>query len=350
VRRSVCCPRAAGVDSSPSMRKAWPRQELRPSYPEDTKPRPPPDFCNNFPWPKAAPGPPPISNPVKASDKVTLRAGNTCGIPKSGGNESILGSAGANRNATPGHLLIKFAADKQQGELTMLIKQGQDPNVKLKVPWQEFETTPLFEAAINGYKRIVRVLIEAGAKVDEPVGPGFTPLYNAALNGHDEAVRLLVDAGARVDVYTESGLSPLYVAAQGGHGDSLVDILGSKRMTRTIADYAGNGNGATALYIATQNGEFACVRELVQAGVSLDPQMESCGSTPLMCPTFIAQRDDDKPHRDILELLLQSGANIEVKNKAGLSAIDLAKDDNSIIKLINDEKDRRKKGGGSFLN
>ena len=62
------------------------------------------------------------------------------------------------------------------------------------------------------------------------------------------------------------------------------------------------------------------------------------------------QRDDDKPHRDILELLLQSGANIEVKNKAGLSAIDLAKDDNSIIKLINDEKDRRKKGGGSFLN
>ena len=291
MRRSVCCPRAAGVDSSPSMRKAWPRQELRPSYPEDTKPRPPPDFCNNFPWPKAAPGPPPISNPVKASDKVTLRAGNTCGIPKSGGNESILGSAGANRNATPGHLLIKFAADKQQGELTMLIKQGQDPNVKLKVPWQEFETTPLFEAAINGYKRIVRVLIEAGAKVDEPVGPGFTPLYvraasaaqahlsttmatysdtapprtrarahrtphapaplfsrasssslflcprlitqNAALNGHDEAVRLLVDAGARVDVYTESGLSPLYVAAQGGHGDSLVDILGSKRMTRT---------------------------------------------------------------------------------------------------------------------
>ena len=171
----------------------------------------------------------------------------------------------------------------------------------------------------------------------------------------------------------------------------------------TIADYAGNGNGATALYIATQNGEFACVRELVQAGVSLDPQMESCGSTPLMCATFIAQvcdlprspalitplitsliapiphayssrlfltpllppiltplacvcatwmeqRDDDKPHRDILELLLQSGANIEVKNKAGLSAIDLAKDDNSIIKLINDEKDRRKKGGGSFLN
>ena len=93
-------------------------------------------------------------------------------------------------------LLIKYASDKQQGELSLLLKNGHTPNVMHQVEWQQFETTPLFEAAVNGYKRIVRLLIEHGAKVDTQVGQGLTPLYNAALNGHDEVVRLLVDGSA----------------------------------------------------------------------------------------------------------------------------------------------------------
>ena len=257
---------------------------------------------------------------------------------------------GANRDVPNSLLLIKYAADKQQGELTILLKSGEEPNVKAKVPWQAFETTPLFEAAVNGYKRIVRVLIDNGAKVDVPVGPGLTPLYNAALNGHDEVVRVLVEAGARPDAYTDEGLSPLYAAAQGGHGDSLVDILRSKHMARAIADYAGNGNGATALYVAAQNGHFACVRELLQAGVGVDPKMESCGSTPLHIAVFIAQRDADKPHRDIVEILLQYGASIAHKNTAGLTAVELAKEDHSILKLIHDEEARRASGVASFLS
>ena len=76
---------------------------------------------------------------------------------------------------------------------------------------------------------------------------GCAAVQNAALNGHSECVQLLIDAGARPDIYTSTGLSPLYAAAQGGFGDALVDILGSKHMTRAIADYNGNGNGATAL-------------------------------------------------------------------------------------------------------
>lgn len=116
-----------------------------------------------------------------------------------------------------------------------------------------------------------------------------SPLQNAALNGHDECVNQLIDAGADPSITTEAGIAPLYVAAQGGFGDSLVFILSSKHMTQAIADYNGNGNGATALYIAAQNGHFKCVRELVQAGVYLDPKMTSCGSTPLQQAIFIAQ-------------------------------------------------------------
>lgn len=59
----------------------------------------------------------------------------------------------------------------------------------------------------------------------------------------------------------------------------------------------------------------------------------------------LSQRDNDKPHRDIVELLLSNGANIDHKNHAGLTALDLAKDDNNLINLVEDEKERRGKGG-----
>jgi len=330
------------------MRRAWPKQDERPDFTGDRKFRPPADFCPGTAWPKPAPGPPPIANPVKASDKAGRRTTNTISSPPRGSSSTklaVLGEEGATRGVSKGLLMIKYAADKQQGELSILLKQGEDPNIKAKVEWQQFETTPLFEGAVNGYTRIVRLLIEHGAKVDEQVGPGFTPLYNAALNGHDEAVRLLVDANADPSINTDTGMAPLYAAAQGGFGDSLVDMLGSKLMTQAIADYAGNGNGATALYIASQNGHFKCARELVQAGVTVDPKMTSCGSTPLQLAIFIAQRDNDKPHRDIVELLLSNGASIDHKNNAGLTALELAADDNNLIQLVLDEKERRAKGG-----
>ena len=140
-------------------------------------------------------------------------------------------------------------------------------------------------------------------------------------------------------------MSPLYAAAQGGHGDCLVDILGSPLMTKALMNYAGNGNGATALTVAAQNGHFACVRELIQAGVEVNPKLSTCGSTPLHVAIFIAQRDNDKPHRDITEILLHNGADVHAKNNEGLTAIDLAKDDNSLIRLVEDEKEARSKGG-----
>ena len=329
------------------MRKAPPRQEDNGGLPE--KPKPIGDFVPHTAWPKPPSGPPPISNPVKASEKITHRLSNTMSAPPRPTSPTkvlMLGDdSGENRGVPNSTLLIKYAADKQQGELTILLKQGEDPNVKAAVPWQQFETTPLFEACVNGYARIVRILIEHGAKLDEIVGPGYTCVYNAALNGHGKVVSMLIDAGADPGINTEAGMSPLYAAAQGGHGDCLVDILGSPLMTKALMNYAGNGNGATALTVAAQNGHFACVRELIQAGVEVNPKLSTCGSTPLHVAIFIAQRDNDKPHRNITEILLHNGADVHAKNNEGLTAIDLAKDDNSLIRLVEDEKEARSKGG-----
>jgi len=305
--------------------------------------KPPQDFCPGEPWPKQAPGPPPIMNPVLHSParpssamrmiNPTLVDGPTRGVPES-------------------KLLIKYAADKQQGELSLLLKGGQNPNVLEKVEWQPWPTTPLFEASVNGYKRIVRVLLEHGAKVDTVVGPGFTALYNASLNGHFECTRLLVDAGANVGTETEAGYSPLYVACQNGHADCVADLLSSPTMTKAIADFAPPAiGGATPLYVAAQNGHPFCVKLLLDAGVAVDPLMTEDGSTPCMIAMFLAERDADAPHIKIVELLLRAGASCDLKNKKGETVMDLAKDDNSMIDMVEEElklREREGKGGAGW--
>ena len=178
------------------MRKGPTKQS--PRAPEPRKP--PLDFCPSEAWPKQAPGPPPIMNPVihsPARPNSAIRMLNPSQLD------------GPTRGVSEAKLLVKYAADKQQGELSLLLKGGQNPNVMEKVEWQPFATTPLFEASVNGYKRIVRVLLEHGAKVD-----GFTAVYNAALNGHFECTRLLV--GGQRGLTTDSGYTPLYVACQKG--------------------------------------------------------------------------------------------------------------------------------------
>jgi hypothetical protein len=131
----------------------------------------------------------------------------------------------ATRGVSKGLLMIKYAADKQQGELSILLKQGENPNVKAKVEWQQFETTPLFEGAVNGYTRIVRLLIEYGANpisashlisshllISSLLIPShLIPSHPIPSHPISSQVRLLIEYGAKVDEAVGPGFTPLYV-------------------------------------------------------------------------------------------------------------------------------------------
>ena len=312
------------------MRKAPGKQSPRPQGPR----QPPADFCYAPPWPKAAPGPPPITHPVLRSSRPTNRS------PVKSLSPTQLD--GPTRGVPESKLMIKFCADKEQGQLSLMLKAGKDPNVMDTVEWQPFPTTPLFEASVNGFKRIVRLLLEYNADPDTVVGPGFTALYNAALNGHDECTELLVLHGANVATKTDAGFSPLYVACQGGHVDCVADILGSPTMTKEVADFAPTElGGATPIYIAAQNGHPYCVKLLLDAGVTVDPQMLGDGATPLMIAMFMAERDNDAPHIKICEMLFAAGASLDKKNNAGQAVQDLAGRDYSLVEMCKNERERR---------
>lgn len=72
--------------------------------------------------------------------------------------------------------------------------------------------SPLTAAAQNGHIKIVRILIEAGADIDERNISGRSALMAAADAGQLEVVRLLLEKGARVDIRDGTGSTALDLA------------------------------------------------------------------------------------------------------------------------------------------
>lgn len=79
-----------------------------------------------------------------------------------------------------------------------------DANARLSAANDETRQKALALAAQYGHLEIVRLLLGAGVDPNRYSPPGFhshaTPLHQAALAGHDRVVRLLVESGARVDI------------------------------------------------------------------------------------------------------------------------------------------------------
>ncbi|EOD37256.1 hypothetical protein EMIHUDRAFT_362191 [Emiliania huxleyi CCMP1516] len=90
-------------------------------------------------------------------------------------------------------------------------------------------TTPLYIASQEGQLECVRLLLEAGAAIDQAKQNGATPLFMACLNGHLDVGKLLSSYGAS-RAATPFG-TPEEAANRQGHADLAAWLVASRGWT-----------------------------------------------------------------------------------------------------------------------
>lgn len=120
-------------------------------------------------------------------------------------------------------LLMHACKNNLVSVVTGLIDAGADININ------NGHGTALFQSAIRGYDKILKLLIDAGGKIHEPVkfnnGVVINLLSMAVLKGHLSCVKTLIDAGMDIDTttilntLTDNIVTPLEIAIYKGHFD-----------------------------------------------------------------------------------------------------------------------------------
>ncbi|RDW68740.1 uncharacterized protein DSM5745_08500 [Aspergillus mulundensis] len=158
--------------------------------------------------------------------------------------------------------------------------------------------TPLFWAAANGHRRVVRFLLTRNARMQYWDSEGQTPLLAAVQGGHLEVVQMILDEGGDVDHVSLSphakGLSLLQYAAKSGD-EKMVDLL-IRNDVRIETEHSHDFT--RPLFLAIKGNYTAAAQRLLDAGADIESGAANPQDTPL---TYSCSRKNE----EIVRLLLR---------------------------------------------
>lgn len=169
----------------------------------------------------------------------------------------------------------------------------------------------LCNAARAGATATVRILLDAGAKVDVPTGTSGA-LLEACYAPHLETMRLLLERGASPDMEGPYGSTPLTVSAEAGHVGAIRLLLDAGA---AVDRRSAHGSAALACAARAENAE--AVKALLAAGAFPDLR-DGEGRTALM---RTVSRSDDPNVRRTARLLLEAGADPNLADAKGWTSL-----------------------------
>lgn len=203
-----------------------------------------------------------------------------------------------------------------------LIEAGADVNMEYR------KNTPLSLACMKGCIRLTDMLIKAGANVNQKVGKNSI-LAVACKEGHIGVIKQLIQAGANVNIGDDSKtplkiaydmksmkivevllkagamcnsevgvISPVTVACFFGHIEKVKRFIKDKVALNVI-----DNNDKTPLTAACQKGNLSLVKDLINAGASVD--FKDRYSTPLTTACFWG-------YNDVAKELIKAGSDVNL--------------------------------------
>lgn len=171
----------------------------------------------------------------------------------------------------------------------------------------------LLTASEDGQLIRLRVVLDTGADVDHTDSTGETALHKAARGGRDDCVTLLFDRGANVNHLDSAGKTPLNLAMESQH-DSTVGFLLLQRgylgLPESVTQCASDGQ--TPLYLAASEGRVHSCEALVHAGANINAGKGR--RTPLMEAALSG-------HEIVVILLIFENANLNARDCNGETAL-----------------------------
>lgn len=176
-----------------------------------------------------------------------------------------------------------------------------------------------FQTALMGLQRqaetCLRLLCEHGSNVNAEVeGSHETALHLSVRYLAPSAVQILASYGADVNAVDSVGMAPLHMAAGILHKDIMASLIKEGADMNMGVKHSGN----TPLHIAAVTiamkatktlEDIGCISELLEQGAEANA-MNEAGLTPL-------QEAYSMGNKELVDLLLRYGANINKLSKAG---------------------------------
>jgi cytohesin len=214
------------------------------------------------------------------------------------------------------------------------------------------ELTALVYAARSGSIDSARVLLDAGANVNQVTRYGWSPLLAATQNRNYQLAKFLIEHGADVNLANKGGWTPLYLATdnrnlEGGDYPTRVPDMDQLEYIKLLLDKGANVNaevtestetrtvftnqwldeeGATAFLRASQSGDVELMKLLLEHGA--DPKIYTkLGVTPLAAAAGIGWVEgvtsEHSPEETVeaVKLLLELGLDPNYQADTGRTAL-----------------------------
>jgi ankyrin repeat protein len=172
-------------------------------------------------------------------------------------------------------------------------------------------------------------LLAEGVDINVPIRNDLTPLAEAAFAGDLEVVDYLLRKGANVEGTKKLPNSPIYFAIFNGN-TAVVRRFLDLGIPSNYTWPAGEGTGGTLLTAAVDSGHLEIVELLVQRGADVN-FLGSANYSPLYRSMFYN-------YFDVFNFLLNKGAFFAERDKVGLSEWDKSKLNERYLELLKKKK------------
>jgi ankyrin repeat protein len=219
--------------------------------------------------------------------------------------------------------------------------------------------TPLLYAARDGRLESAKILVAAGANLEQADPNGITPLLMAISNNYPGVARFLIEKGAQINVSDWYGRTPLWTAVEVRNMDfdnatfeNGVDRAPLLELIQILLDKGANPNprtkesipirrfmlrttgtlewvdftGQTPFLRAAYAGDITVMRLLLQYGA--DPKIAAyAGTTALMAAAgvnWVYDQTYDEGQKNLLEavkLCYELGLSVNDANSMGITAV-----------------------------